>query len=100
MGWGGLYEDPFDPGWGNEIGYAFHPSAWGRGYATELVTASLQIADRVLEMPEVKAFAKPENHASRRVLEKTGFALVRFVPQLDRLLYRRERSALRNAPIT
>jgi ribosomal-protein-alanine N-acetyltransferase len=27
IGWGGLYDDPFDPGWGVEVGYFFHPSA-------------------------------------------------------------------------
>ena len=31
IGWGGLYRDPFDPGWGPEVGYFFHPSAWGKG---------------------------------------------------------------------
>jgi ribosomal-protein-alanine N-acetyltransferase len=25
VGWGGLYDDPFDPGWGVEIGYFFPP---------------------------------------------------------------------------
>ncbi len=29
VGWGGLYEDPFDPGWGVELGYSLHPAAWG-----------------------------------------------------------------------
>ena len=91
IGWGGLYDDPFDPGWGVEIGYHFHPDAWGRGYATELTTACTEIADNVLRVPEVHAFAKPENAGSRRVLEKAGFAEVRFVPRMERLLYRRVR---------
>ena len=89
VGWGGLYTDPFAPGWGVEVGYFFHPRAWGRGYATELVAACLDIADRVLKLPEVRAFARSENIASRRVLEKAGFEVVRFVPELERLLYRR-----------
>ncbi|MGF1629211.1 MAG: GNAT family N-acetyltransferase [Kiloniellaceae bacterium] len=91
IGWGGLYEDPFDPGWGVGVGYSFRPQAWGQGYATELVAASLEIADKVLRLPEVRAFAKPENAASRRVLEKTGFEEVRFVPEMGRLLYCRRR---------
>ena len=91
IGWGGLYTDPFAPGWGIEIGYFFHPASWGRGYATELGAACLDVADHVLGLPEVKAFAKPANIASRRVLEKLGFAVVTFVPELERLLYRRER---------
>jgi [ribosomal protein S5]-alanine N-acetyltransferase len=94
IGWGGLCTDPFEPGWGVEVSYFFHPDAWGRGFATELVGACLDVADRVLKLPEVRAFARPENTASRRVLEKAGFEALRFVPELQRLLYRRTRQAL------
>jgi len=90
-GWGGLYEDPFDPGWGVEVGYHFHPRVWGQGYATELVRACTDVADNVLRLGEISAFARPENRASRRVLEKSGFVVVRFVPEMERLLYRRRR---------
>jgi len=93
IGWGGLYNDPFDPGWGVEVGYYFHPSAWGKGYGSELVSACMDVADRVLALPEVRAFARPENAASRRVLEKAGFEVVEFIPAMERLLFRRERQA-------
>jgi ribosomal-protein-alanine N-acetyltransferase len=89
IGWGGLYDDPLDPGWGAEVGYFFHPLSWGSGYATELTTECAAIADTVLRLPEVHAFARPDNLGSRRVLEKAGFTEVRFVPELTRLLYRR-----------
>jgi ribosomal-protein-alanine N-acetyltransferase len=98
IGWGGLYNDPFDPGWGVEVGYYFHPSAWGRGYGSELVNACMDVADRVLALPEVRAFARPENTASRRVLEKAGFAVVEFIPAMERLLFRRECQALSSIP--
>lgn len=91
VGWGGLYDDPFDPGWGVEVAYHFHPATWGRGYASELVAACTDVADHVLGLPEVSAFARPENAGSRRVLEKAGFAVVRFVPEMERFLYRRQR---------
>lgn len=91
VGWGGLYDDPFDPGWGVEVGYAFHPDVWGRGYASELVAACLDVADSVLALPQVGAFARPQNAASRRVLEKCGFQEVGFVPELGRVQYRRAR---------
>lgn len=91
VGWGGLYEDPFDPGWGPEVGYAFHPDVWGRGYATELVAAALSIADDALALSLVKAFASPDNGASRRVLEKSGFREERFIPEMGRLLFHRPR---------
>ena len=89
VGWGGVYVDPFDAQWGPELGYSFHPDAWGRGLATELSSACLEWADGVLGLPAVSAFAHPENSASRRVLDKVGFVLVRAVPEMDRILYRR-----------
>jgi ribosomal-protein-alanine N-acetyltransferase len=92
IGYGGLFDDPFDPGWGVEMGYWFRPAAWGKGYATELAMSCLDVADHELCLPEVRAFARPENIGSRRVLEKTGFEVLRFVPEMGRLLYRRARS--------
>jgi len=68
-----------------------------RGYATELTTACTSLADNVLQLPEVCAFARPENIGSRRVLEKAGFELVRFVPEMARFLYRRGRQGERLA---
>jgi len=89
IGWGGLYHDPFDPRWGMEVGYFFRPTAWRRGYATELVGACTSLADNVLRLPEVIAFARPENAASCRVLKKAGFEVERYIPDMQRLLYRR-----------
>jgi len=89
IGWGGIYDDPFDRGWGPEVGYFFHPDAWGHGFATELVRRCAELADRELRLPALSAFAHPSNAASRRVLEKAGFGVVRFVPEMDRLLFRR-----------
>ncbi len=86
IGGGGLYEDLFEPGWGVELGYALHPSAWGKGYATELGRACLDWADTVLQLPRVVAFVHPDNAASRRVLEKLGFTPVRFVPTMNRTM--------------
>ncbi len=89
VGWGGVYIDPFVPRWGPELGYSFHPRAWGRGFATELALACLEWADRMLGLPAVSAFAHPDNTASRRVLDKVGFVPVHAVPEMDRILYRR-----------
>lgn len=94
VGWGGLYNDPFDPGWGVEIGYHFRHDVWGRGYATELVSFCNDLADGALALPEVRAFARRENAASLRVLEKSGFEVMEFVPAMDRLLLRRRRKGL------
>ena len=91
VGWGGLYVDPFDPGWGPEVAYFFHPDVWGRGLAGELVSASIDDADHRLGLPELFAFAMPKNGASRRVLERAGFVAVRHVPEMQRDLFRRPR---------
>ena len=85
IGWGGCFDDPFDRGWGPEIGYWFSRHVWGRGYATELVGAALGFARATLQWPSAQAFVKPGNAASQRVLEKSGFSVDRFIPALDRV---------------
>jgi len=87
VGFGGLLDDPFDPGWGIEVTYHFLPSTWGRGFATELTNHSLIVAATRLQLPEVHAFAHPDNVASRRVLAKAGFGQLRFVESMNRFLY-------------
>ena len=89
IGFGGLYEDPFEPGWGPEVGYHFAPDAWGNGYATELVSQALKDARDRHHLPKVRAFVHSNNSASRRVLEKAGFEQVRFIPAMQRFLYER-----------
>ncbi len=84
VGWGGLSIDPLEPEWGLEVIYAFAPRAWGLGYATELVQASLGFAFGNIGATEVHAFAKPQNAASARVLQKCGFSLLRYEPALER----------------
>ena len=92
IGWGGLNIDPFDPGWGVEVAYFFHPSYWGRGFATELVRASLEHGFLQHGLETIRAFAHRENIGSIRVLEKCGFRFAGFEPQLDRNRYRIDRN--------
>jgi RimJ/RimL family protein N-acetyltransferase len=92
VGWGGLNKDPIAPEWGAEIAYFIHPAYQGRGLATEIVHAALALAFDELELPEVYAFTRPANAASRRVLVKAGFEAVGHVPELERDRYRLERS--------
>lgn len=99
IGWGGLFDDPFDPGWGVELGYWFTPACWGQGYASELAAAAVAFADDELRLPELRAFARPENAGSRRVLEKAGFTQDRYVPEMERWLFSRARHrGIANAP--
>ncbi len=87
VGYGGLYDDPFEPGWGVEVGYFFRPQSWGRGYATELTLACLGLAVRLRRWPTITAFAHPDNIGSMRVLEKSGFDRRRFASAMQRWLY-------------
>jgi len=57
------------------IGYNLLPAFWGQGYATEISKALVSYAFDVLQLERVEAMAQSENLASRRVLEKSGFAL-------------------------
>ena len=56
------------------LGYAFHNAFWGRGYATEAARRMIRHAFEDWELPILSAYCFPENEASRRVLEKCGFA--------------------------
>jgi RimJ/RimL family protein N-acetyltransferase len=89
IGFGGLNDDPLEPGYGPEVAYFFAREAWGRGFAGELVAASLDWA-RELGLPSVRAFMHPDNAASRRVLERAGFTVERWVPEMTRWLLRIE----------
>lgn len=57
---------------GYEIGWRLARPYWGKGYATEAATASLQHAFTILNLHEIVAFTAIENHRSRRVMEKLG----------------------------
>ena len=94
VGWGGLGIDPFEPGWGPEVSYFLHPAHWGRGLATELVRASVAHGFEALALPAIGAFARPDNTASIRVLEKCGFGLLGWEPALERNHYAVRRPVL------
>lgn len=55
------------------IGYALLPSAQGRGLATAAVQLACAWVFDWLGLHRVEADVHPDNHASRRVLERAGF---------------------------
>ena len=57
-----------------ENGWTVDPDRWGQGPATELDAASVAHAFGPLGLAEVVSFTLIENRASRRVMEKLGFA--------------------------
>lgn len=55
-----------------ELGYAFAPSSWGKGYATETARALLRLGFGLLRLDLIEAYAMVDNPASCRVLAKAG----------------------------
>jgi len=55
-----------------EVDFVLTPNSWGKGYATEAAKAALAYGFRKLKLENIIALAKPENTASRRVIEKIG----------------------------
>jgi RimJ/RimL family protein N-acetyltransferase len=60
-----------------EIAYAFRRALWGQGLASEISTALVGIGFSQLELPSLVGLVAVAHHASRRVLEKSGFSLER-----------------------
>lgn len=56
-----------------EIGYGIKPNYEGRGFATEAVTAMAKWASAQPGVRCVEAETEPDNIASQRVLQKSGF---------------------------
>jgi ribosomal-protein-alanine N-acetyltransferase len=55
------------------LGYALLPTAWNRGYATELVRTGVPHFFANTSHPSIFAITSTENIASQRVLLKAGF---------------------------
>jgi ribosomal-protein-alanine N-acetyltransferase len=74
-----------------EVAWAIVPERWGEGLATELAGAAIEVAFDVLELPWIVALTLPDNLASRRVMEKTGFTYQRQIEYagLPHVLYER-----------
>lgn len=65
---------PWKPdGWpGNEVGWSFHPDAWGRGYATEAAIAAMDWAFETLGWDSVIHCIDPANAPSQRLAQRLG----------------------------
>lgn len=62
-----------------DIGYAFVPRHWSRGYAVESCSAVRDHALRTLALPQLLAIVSPGNDASVKVLERIGMNYVKMV---------------------
>jgi [ribosomal protein S5]-alanine N-acetyltransferase len=61
-----------------DIGYAFLPEFWSRGFAFESAAAVLEYGLRSLRLPRIIALVSPANADSIKLLKKLGFAFSRF----------------------
>jgi RimJ/RimL family protein N-acetyltransferase len=57
-----------------EVGYALLKKFRGKGYAAEASEAFLKYGFEELKLKEIVAVARPENRASRRVMERIGMS--------------------------
>jgi ribosomal-protein-alanine N-acetyltransferase len=55
-----------------ELGYTFHRSSWGQGYASEAARCVFDYARDVLRRPRVVSLIHPENVRSLRVAQRFG----------------------------
>ena len=62
-----------------DIGYAFLPKFWSKGYAFEAAMAMKQYAQEELGLNRLVAVVDPENLPSIRLLEKLGMSFERMV---------------------
>ncbi|MGH8733230.1 MAG: GNAT family N-acetyltransferase, partial [Burkholderiales bacterium] len=60
-----------------EVAYTFVRSAWGRGLATEMAQALVEIWQRRCSEPSLVGIVMKGNLSSERVLLKTGFSYER-----------------------
>ena len=62
-----------------DVGYAFLPQYWSKGYASESVSTVLDYARNTLGIQRVLGITTPDNIGSIRVLEKAGLKFERMV---------------------
>jgi RimJ/RimL family protein N-acetyltransferase len=62
-----------------DIGFAFLPGFWGKGYALETASATILYGKSVLGLSRIVAITSQDNDPSGKLLEKLGFRLERLV---------------------
>lgn len=71
--WVGRIGPHYPEGWpGMEVGWGLHPDFFGRGYALEAATASMDFAVDVLGWTDIIHCINPDNEPSSRLAQKLG----------------------------
>ncbi|MBA3830657.1 MAG: GNAT family N-acetyltransferase [Chthoniobacterales bacterium] len=60
-----------------DLGFAFLPSFWGKGFAFEAAGAVMEYGRGAFGIPRLLAVTSQDNHVSVRLLEKLGFRFER-----------------------
>jgi len=66
-----------------DIGFAFLPKFWGKGYACEAASAVMAYAKSVVGLARIVAITAADNESAARLLEKIGLRFERMVRLSD-----------------
>lgn len=66
-----------------DLGFAFLPESWGKGYAFEAASAVLKEARDTFHLTRILAITSPDNDASIKLLERLGFQFDRVMKLSD-----------------
>jgi len=66
-----------------DVGYAFLPQFWSKGYAFESASAVMAYARNVLGIDRIVAVVSPDNGASINILEKLGLRFETMIRLLE-----------------
>jgi len=83
----GLHE--IRSGVSREFGFWIGKPYWEKGYASFAAKSTLEFGFSDLALDRVEAVALESNHASRRVLEKNGFSLIKIAKHNDPHIHRK-----------
>ncbi len=62
-----------------DIGFAFLPEYWSKGYAVESAAAVMKYARETLKLDRILAITSPDNEASAKLLGKIGLRFERMI---------------------
>ena len=62
-----------------DIGFAFLPEFWNKGYALESATAVFSYGENVLKLPRIVAITNKDNVTSGKLLERLGLHFDRLI---------------------
>ncbi len=62
-----------------DIGFAFLPRFWAKGYAYESASAVMAYGKKALGLNRIVAITSPDNHRSAKFLEKLGLKFEKMV---------------------